>query len=430
MKILDQSREGTVAKVHVEVPAEELLSHFEEAYKKARKEISLDGFRKGKVPLQIIKKKFGPSIRYDSIDDFINKIYPKILEETELRPITPGDVEGVEFEDGSDLRFTVVMELKPEFELAEWRGQKILRDVVEVSDEDLEHHLKYLSEENALVQEKTETEPAEMTDRIKVNLQKLDSTGLVLIGEKRTGLVIELGKDVLGPGTDEQLVGICKGETRRILTRWVKVDEKGEEVEEEFGWEVFVEAVESVDVPEINDDFATTIDPQVTTLEELRANTRRNLEAFAAYQANQKMANRLINKMVELNPIELPPTLLTQTIAQLVESHKDESQNMIPESEIQEHYSKVAESQLRWFFIREKLIEEENLQATEEDVQNFLKNKADTGSGDLESLKLMFKTGEKRQALEDEIVDGKVMDILHEGFEFDDRKTTLSEYMQ
>ncbi len=426
MKVNERSREGAVVKVDVELEDSELQPHFENAYENARKSIKIDGFRKGKVPLDVVKKRFGEEIRVDAIDEIINEVYPEILKQAELKPITPGSMEDLKYEPGDKLQFVAVVEIMPEIEVNNWKGIKVAKEVVTVTDEDVDRHIEAMRRDNAIVSEKSGEDGVEKGNRATIDLQELDETNVVVIGRRSEDITFEVGNDTLGHDSDEQLIGMQTGDSRKIKTHRHVVDDKGRDSTQEIGWEVTLKKLERVELPELNDDFVAQVNPNLKTVAELRDDIRRQIENFANYRSQQRLTQRMIDRLVENHPFDLPPSLLAETLERMVQSRREESNNMIPEETLREQLSGLAERQLRWHFIKGELIEQLKLGATEEDVEKELKAHEERGTTDLKSLKLMFKSGERREQLEGEIVDGKLMKALISDARIDERRVNLN----
>ncbi len=418
-------------KVRVELADEELQPYFEKAYKMAQKEADFPGFRKGKAPMSMVLKRYGPSLRAEALEDIIKEMYPKVVDESGEKPIAPGDVDDPDYKEGEYLRFTAIMEVKPEFELVDWQNLTVEKEVVEVTDEDIDKHIDHLRKNKAISSEAPEEHGAEGVDKLTVNLQQLDESGVAVIGKSFKNITFELGTDYLGPDTDKQIEGIKKGETRKIMTERHYHNEQGEPVDEKYGWEVTVEKLEKVELPELDDDFASQVDENVETMAELRKKVREDMEAYAKYQSEQRMADRLMNTVVDAHEIALPPSLKEETLGRMVQRYKDESQNMMPEEVLRENLVPYAERQLKWFFIEQKMTKELELEATDEEIDQHLELRANQmPDADLDSLRLMFKSGERREMLANEIIKGKLMDALRNGVQLDEKKVALQDVLQ
>ncbi|MDP8207569.1 MAG: trigger factor [Candidatus Electryonea clarkiae] len=430
MKILEQTQEGAVVKVRVEIPETDLLPHFEKAIGAFRKDLKLDGFRQGKVPPEIVKKRFGDNLLWESIDEYIKEIYPKIVESSGMKPITPGDIIDPDYVAGKHLQFTAVFEIFPEFSLDNWKGLKIIKEKVLITDEDIDKHLHVLQHSKAIISEKPADDVAEMGDRLTLNLQELDKAGTIIIGHRNEDIVVDLGKNLFGEGVDDQLLGVKNGETRRLNAKTMKSNEAGKEVEEDFNIEVTITKIEKIDLPEIDDAFASQVYQDISSMDELKARVKDNLEHFTKMTVNQKVSDRLIDKIIEAHPFDVPPSLLNETFERLLASHKEKSKVESPDDAVKNSLSLLADKQLRWHFIKDRLIEDLKLEATDDEIEHQFSLRAGDDEEELKNLRLMFASGDRRDMLKLEIIDGKLMEALVSSAEIDERPMDLETILQ
>jgi trigger factor len=427
VKVGKPTREGVIAKFKVEMTAEELEPHFEKAFKKTAKTIKLDGFRAGKVPVSVVKKRFGDAVRAEAIDDILQETYAKALPETDLRPLTPAKIEDVDFDPEKHLNFVCVVELAPEVVADKWQKLEIEKEVPKITDEDIDRHLDSLRREKAIVTDRPEGEAAEMNDRLKADVQEVDGDGVPVIGRKSEGMNVEIGSGVLGKGSDEQLVGIKVGETRRVMIKRMKTEKDGSQNEVDLGWDVTPTSIEKVELPEMDADFAGQINEEFKSFDDLKEDVKKQLENFANFQAEQRVAGRMIDAVVDAHEFEVPPTIVEQTLEEMIKSRKEETGGMIPEDTLRESMKPVAERQIKWFFLRQQMIKDLELKATDEEIDKHIENYASKNEGvDLESLKTMFKAPDKREQLTDEIIQGKLMDAIKEGVKFKDKEVEFN----
>ncbi len=430
MNILETNKDGAVVRVRVEIPSEEISPKIEEAFQIARKSVQIDGFRPGKVPMNLIRKRYGASIKAEAVDAYIKEIYPSILEEAGLRPLVPGDILEPDLTEDEGLHFTVLVEVMPDIELGNWREASIAQDMADISDEDVEQHIGFLQKEKAIISERPDDEGVENGDRLTVNVQELDTSGVPVIGNKQDGAVFEVGENALGHDTDDQLIGVKKDEECRVNTHRHKFNDKGEQIEENFIWSVTITKIEKIELPELDDNFAAELNPEFNTMDDLRTDVRRRLENMGKYYSNQTLAQRMIDKLVEMHTFPLPPTLLTETIERMVDSRRKEMPEGIKDEQLRAMVASMAEKQLKWYFLQKKLIEDLQLEASEEEVDDEIKKQAAYSGQDLESLKLVFKSGEQRDQLKDEIVESKLMEELHNNMKIEERKVPFGELIR
>ena len=431
MKVSTPTREGILVKFRVELDADEIKPHIEEAFKKAQKDAKLDGFRKGKVPMAVIEKRFGTSLKADAAEEIIKETFPKALQEAKVDPVAPGNVEEVDYDPEKHLKFTAVVEVEPEFEADKWKGLSVEKEMPQVTDNDIDLHLNGMRRERAIISDRTEGEAAEMGDRVTADLQELDEGGLPIIGHVHKDAVFELGQDALGHGSDELIVGVVVGESRNVKTHRHVHDEQGNPATEDVQWQVNVKKLEKIELPELDDAFAQSVDEKFETMQALRDDVRQQLENYATYQADQRLEGRLVEAIVDAHEFEVPPSLVEDTIGRLYEEQPENVRNGMDEKVLREQLKPYAERQLRWYFLRSKLIDDLKLEATNEDIDKHIEEYAERTEGaNIKDLKLMFGGGENRQRLADEIVGRKLIDALKQGVKLKEKKVDFVEVLR
>lgn len=423
MKVSEPTREGVIVKFNVEMTADEMKPYFDKAFKKAAKKIRIDGFRAGKVPASVIEKRFGDAIRADAVDAIVEEVYPKALNETKVQPLTPAKVEDVDFDPESHLKFTSVIEVAPEFEANNWKGLKIEKEVIEVKDEDVDRHIDGMRREKAIISDKPEDGVAEGSDRITADLQEVDKEGKPVEGNKHEDATLELGMNVLGEDTDKQLEGIKVGETRNVSTSRAQKDEKGKEKKVDFFWEVTAKKIEGIELPELDDDFAAIVNEEYKNLDDLKKKVREQMQEFAQYRLDQKLENVVVDALVKAHEIEVPPTLKEQTLGQMVEEQKKQYGDKIDDNQLRVFLAPAAENQLRWYFLRSRMVQDLKIEATEEDIEKHLNEYAEKNDNvKIEELKAYFKAPQAREQLTEEIVQKKLMDEVKAAVKFKEKK--------
>jgi len=431
VNVSEPTREGVFVSFRVELSAEEIKPHIEKAFKEAQKTAKLDGFRKGKVPLSVLEKRFGDSIRADAAEEVIKAVYPEAIDKAGVDPIAPGSVKDLEYDPESHLNFTAVIEVAPEFDVGKWQSVTVEKDVPEITDEDVERHLTSMQREQAIVSDRAEGEGAEMGDRLIADLQELDESGLPVIGKRHEGANFELGHDVLGHGSDEFIVGMTVGETRKIKTHRHVHDGEGKEATEDVQWQVELKKIEKVELPELDDAFAATVDAKFETIDALKADVKEQLDNYAKFQVEQRFEGKLVDALVDAHEFDVPPSLVEDTIERLYKEQPEHLRKGIPEDSLKEQLKPYAERQVRWYFLRQKFIDTLGLEATDEEVDKHIEEYADRTEGaKLQDLKLMFGGGENKQRLVDEIVGRKLVDTLKEGVKTKEKKVNFLDVLQ
>lgn len=431
MNVSKPTREGVIVKFRVELGADEITPHLEKAYRKAQKTAQIDGFRKGKVPMTVIQQKFGPSIKADAAEEIVQSVFPEALDQTGIKPLAPASVEDVDYDPEDHLNFTAVVEVEPEIEEANWKGVTVEKEVAKITDEDIDLHLKGLQREQAIISERPEGEGAEMGDRLAADIQQLDEAGLPMIGKRYEGQTFEIGHDVLGHGSDEFLVGLTVGEDRKIKTHQHVHNEKGEEATQDVFWQVTAKKIEKIELPELDDEFASAVDQKHESMKDLRKEVKEQLENYANYRADQRLEGKLVEAIVDQNEFDVPPSLVQDTVERLFQDQGEELKQSMDEEVLRDQLKPYAERQLRWYFLRHKLIGELKLEVSDEEIEKQVEEYAERSPDqNLKDLKVMFASKENRQRLGDEIISRKLLDALKDGVKFKEKKVGFGDLLQ
>ncbi|MBS1262035.1 MAG: Trigger factor [Calditrichaeota bacterium] len=431
VNVQEPVQEGCVVRVGVELDADELRKHIDAAYDELRESENVPGFRRGKVPDSVLKQRFGRRARHQAAEGAIQETLPEALQRTELNPIAIDPVEDIEYGDGGGFSFTAVVEVPPEVDPEKWRGVRVRREIPEITAEDVDRHLAALRRDHAVVSEAGEDDVTELHDRLTVDVQTLDESGLPIIGSKEEDITFELGAEFFGTGTDGRLLGMKVGDSRRVDVELDTGEPDGESGTELSAWNVTLKKLEKVELPELDGDFAAQIDDTLSSMDALREKVSSQLHQFAQYQANQRAVQRLKQAVVRAYDFDLPPALYKQTVDDMVERQQEEGGGEYDKKMLRMVFQPVVRQELTWFFIRRGVIKTENIEATDEEIEQHVENYHNSHpETNLEELKLLFKSGERREQLADEIIMGKVMELMRQGVQWDEEKTDFMTLLQ
>jgi len=280
--VVDQGRWEKV--LDVTVPYAELLPKIESSYREYKKSIQLEGFRKGKVPLDLIKKIFGSKIEKETAEDSIQDFLKQAIKEKSINVYNIVKIDPVEFSHETGLHFAATVQLEPQVELVQYKDLEIEKQNYLVTDEDVNNVLKDIQEEHA-VMNNVETE-AMKGHYIVADLQQTDASGIPLVGRKFENRYLRLLDDNSENTITEQLVGVKIGDTRQIRVPG-NAGEEGKSSEEHFA--VTVKEIKEKILPEIDDQLAKSTG-HFESLEVLKMNIRERLERQFESAAMQQMS--------------------------------------------------------------------------------------------------------------------------------------------
>jgi len=382
----------------IEVDYQEIKEKLEETYQKLSQEAFVPGFRKGKVPLTILKMRLGKEIKEQVKQEVVEENYRKAIQEKGLNPISPPKIEDIELEEGKPLKFKATIEAIPPIQLGTYQGVEVEKEKIEVLDEDVE----------AIIQQKREEEaqliPVKDRPSLKGDLLTVDYEVEVdnkVIRRMREQKLI-LGRSPLPKELEKGLIGVKKGEVKKI-----KITPKGEEKEALYHFTIL--DLQERRLVVVNDDFAQRIG-DFATLTDLRKRIREELEALAKAREEQILRNKILDKILANSQVEIPPSMVKK-----LASYYRVSVQGLKESES----NKLAEEQIKSELLLEEIAHKENLKVSEEELT---KRRREVVAGGSKEEKQKWLDEENKENLLTELRREKVMNFLREQAKIKEKK--------
>ena len=307
MKSAQETLSPTRVKLTIEVPFDELKPSLDAAYKKIGSQITIPGFRKGKVPAQIVDQRIGrPAVLDEAINDALPGIYSQALQEQELQPLSQPEIDITKFEDGETLELSAELDIRPDIELPDYLGLEVEVEEAEVSDDDIDEQVQSLRERFATL--KDVDRAAADGDFVTIDLSA-SKDGEKIEAAQAEGMSYQIGMATMLDGLDEALTGLSAGESATFKTQLVGGDLVGEDVDVD----VIVQVVQEQELPELDEEFAQTAS-EFDTVEELRADvTERVTRGKRMEQANEAR-DAVLEKLLEQIDAPVPDSVLAQEI--------------------------------------------------------------------------------------------------------------------
>ena len=308
MKSAQETLSPTRVKLTIEVPFDELKPALDKAYKTVGSQISVPGFRRGKVPAKVVDQRVGRGTILDqAINDALPGIYSQAVAESELQPLGQPEVDVTRLEDGDLVEFTVEVDIRPEFETPDLSDIEVTVPDVTVEDADVDEQVEALRERFATL---TEVErPAADGDFVTIDLSA-SKDGEKLDVAQASGIVYQVGKDSMLDGLDDAVTGMSAGESKTFQTQLAGGDLKGEDVDVE----VTVSTVKEQELPELDDDFAQTAS-EFDTVDELRADIAEKLTRGKRIEQAAEARDAVLEAALEKLDVPLPETVVEAEIA-------------------------------------------------------------------------------------------------------------------
>ena len=399
--------------VEVILDYDEIKPSIEEAYTKERQKIEMPGFRKGKVPMQMVKKLYGEAIEIQAAEDIANKKFFEVVESQNLKPIgTPSlidihfDQEGKHASPDSKLVFKIKYDVIPDIELKDYTGLEIDKPIFKVKDEEVEAEIDYFRKSDAKYESEDFVE--DKNYRITADLIRLDPGDRPVESTKSENVQIDLNNEKV----NQQIVDSAIGKKTGEIFTFEFVDEHmhGEEVHrEEYKYQAEIKKVEKIVLPETDEEFIKKVSQdKASNLEEFKEQIRKNISDYYTNQSETITTNTLLNEIVSNNDFEPPKEFVANIHKNMVDMEKQNAEKQGKHFDEQSTYKKLQAQAVwnaKWQIIMEKLAEKENIKVEDSDLQELVKKEAgQTGISEDKLLKYYKDSNRTVAMLEDKIV--------------------------
>ena len=423
MSVKVETLEKNMAKLVIEVPAEELEKALQAAYNKNKKHISIPGFRKGKVPRQMVEKMYGPGFFYEDAANMLIPVeYEKAANECGLELVSRPVIDIEQIEKGKPFIFTAEVAVKPEVTLGEYKGLEVAKTDVEVSEEEVAAELEKEREKNARTIS-VEDRAVENGDMIMLDFEGFVN-GVAFDGGKGENYPLTIGSNAFIPGFEEQLVGAKIGEDVEVNVTFPEEYQAPELAGCAATFKCKVNEIKVKELPELDDDFAQDVS-KFDTLAEYKEDVKAKLAANKADAAKRAKEDAVIEKIIENAQMDIPEAMIDTQARQLVDefAQRIQSQGLSFEQYLQftgmtldtalEQMKPNAVKRIQSRLVLEAVVKAENIEVSEEDVKAEIAKMAETYKMDVEKLTDMMGDEEKKQMKMDMAIE-KAVELVTE----------------
>lgn len=411
MKV-DVSRVANTVTLKAEIPVQQVSEAMEKAYLKMRKDIALPGFRKGKVPRNILEKRYGIEVFYEEASNILlNESYPKIVEEHNLEPVDHPDVNVEKFSHQEPFVYEATVTVKPEVTLGQYKDLGVAREEEAVDQDKVEAELKNLQLRRGKMVAAPEGTEAVLNDQTVIDfVGRMD--GEEFEGGQGSNYPLTLGSGTFIPGFEEQLMGAKAGETKLVKVT-MPADYHAEHLAgKDVEFEVKINEIKRRELPQLNDDFAKEVS-EFETLEELKKVILETLEERAKNKADSEQREKIVSQVRDNAQVDIPAVMVEKEIDGMVRQTQSrfESQGLKFEdylqytgkelSELRDEMRSDAEKNVKTELVIEQVAKAESLTVTEEELSEEVAHLAQAYQQKPEAL---------RKALEK---NGRIEDIKH-----------------
>lgn len=412
MSLQVEKLEKNMAKLTIEVSAEELEKAIEGAYRKNKNKISIPGFRKGKAPRRMIEQMYGKEVFYeDAANDLIPDAYDKALEECTEEIVSSPKVDVVQLEAGKPFIFTAEVALKPEVTLGKYKGVKVEKADVDVTDEEITAEIDKEREKNSRT--------IDVTDRAVKNgdIATIDFEGFVdgvaFEGGKGTDYPLTIGSGAFIPGFEEALVGAEVGKETDVNVTFPEDYQAAELAGKAAVFKCTVKKLQEKQLPELDEDFVGEVSEESDTVEQYREEIRKKLADKKAADAKSAKEDAAVEAVIADAKMDIPDAMVETQQRQMVQDYAQrlQSQGISMEQYMQftgmttqtllEQVKPQALKRIQSRLVLEAVAAAENLTATEEEFEEEVKVMGEAYQMDADKVKELLGEGGKKQVMED-----------------------------
>ena len=405
IQITTKKSEGTERLLEVQVSVEAVREAEEKTARRYASSVRLPGFRPGKAPPQLIKKRFKDAIRQQVIESLVQEAFQEVVDREHLKVASQPHVHDLKFNEGEPLTFELHVEVRPTIELARTQGFRINRPAAVVTDEQMQEQIEQLREQRAMWHP-VEEKPAP-GDRVTVTLATEDESGQIGEG-KEYPLVLGEGQAI--PGIEELIMDLTPGQTVERSVRWP--DDFPDEAQrgKSKNVRVTLQDVKRKELPALDDTFAREVG-DFESLDGLRSTVRKDLEESVRRDADASVRQQLLDEIAGANPFAVPPSWVNQLIDGYMQAYR------IPEEERERfagEFRPMAERQVRRDLIIDTIAEREGLKATEADLDDRVAELANKRNADPGQVYASLQKAGRLREIEAGLTEEKVFNWLLE----------------
>ncbi|SVA44502.1 uncharacterized protein METZ01_LOCUS97356, partial [marine metagenome] len=394
--------------LEIDIPWSELESDFNTTIKKFSKKVKMPGFRAGKIPRDRLMQQFQANIEAEFMENNFQKYYLMAVQQEELLPVNKAEISDVHFHMNEHFSFKAVFEIEPEMIIPKLKRNSLsIQKTIYIHDEhDIEDAIMQLRKSHATIA--TVEDGAIEGDYLICTLQKLDESGVPIIGKKFEKQYLRVGKGSFTDNQKEKLIGLKPGDSTRVI---LPVNQEGENAD----YELTVGNVEREILPEVNEEFLKRINPDLDSLDALTSDVEKKIKANFEERSRTAYERDLSDALIDLASPSFAPSMVENYLANLIEDVKKQNKGEpMDEEKVREHYTPVAERNVKWYSLRNKLIETQDIAASKENVEDYIEKLVERTPQSEKEIRKFYKKPSNRKRVEDDLVEKKILDYLEQ----------------
>jgi trigger factor len=412
MQVSIESSTGLERQLKIGVPADRIEKEVTERLQKATKTVRIAGFRKGKVPLKVVKQQYGKGVRQEVVGEVVNSSFYEAIKQEDLNPVGQPRIDDVTDAEGQDLEYIAVFEVYPEVALADLSKVSIARPVTDLNDSDVETMIEVLRNQQATFD--VVERPAEEGDQVNIDYVGTQKK-VEFAGGSAEAQDLILGSNSMIPGFEDGLVGVSAGDETVLKLKFPK-DYHAEELKgKAVQFAVKVNSVAAKQMPEMDDEFFKLYGVSEGGEEKFREDVRNNMERELRNAIRNKVKNRVMDQLFDLNKVELPKALISNEITQLKQQMIQQfggGQQFDPSMLPDEMFTAKAERRAALGVIVSEVVKVEELTPDEDSVRERINEIASTYDQPKEVVDYYYSQQELLSSVEAVVLEDQVTELV------------------
>ena len=408
MQVVAKNINDYTRELKVDLTWEEVQPNFNKAAKAFSKKIKMPGFRQGKVPMERLLNQFQPNIEAEFMDSNFQKYYLAAVQEKKLMPVNKAEIKDVNFRMNEDFSFTATFEVEPELTIPNMKKNSLQVSKTNYlhDEQDIEDAILQLRKAQATVV--TIEDGAKEGDYLVCTLQKLDNSGVPIIGKKFENQYLRVGNGSFTDDQKDKLIGLKSGGSARLR---LPVNQDGGDAD----YDLLVGKVERENLPEINEDFLKIVNPDLDSVDSLRKDVERKIIENFKERSQTAYEKDLSDKAIDFVNPSFAPSMVENYLENLIEDVKKQNNGEpLDESKVKEQYKPVAERNVKWYSIRKELINSQEMKVEKNDVEDEILRLIQRTPKSEKEIKRFYKKPSNKKKIEDDLMEKKILNYLEQ----------------
>ena len=430
MQVSVETTEGLERKLTIAIPGDRVDTAVNARLQEAAQTIRLNGFRQGKVPLKVVKNKFGKGVRQEVVGELMNQTYFEAIAQESLKPAGQPRIEPTSMDEGKDVEFVAVFEVYPEIELPDFAAIKAERLVAEVSDDDIDEMIETLRKQR---QTWVPVERA-AADGDMVNIDYVGKKeGEEFQGGKAAGQNLVLGSERMIPGFEDGVIGKSAGEDFTLQLKFPDDYHSEELAGAEVEFELTLNTVSEQSLPEVNEDFFKSFGVEEGGMEAFREEVSNNMQREMKNASRNKLKTTLMDALISDLEVAIPAALMSNEIHQLKHQTVQQmggGQGFDPHSMPDDLFREQAKRRVTLGLILGEVISQQSIQADADKVRDAVEEIAATYESPEEVVKWYYSNEEQLQGIESSVIEDQVFDYIIEQAQVSDKEVSYQDVIR